>query len=37
VFLYNQQVTETLTQSFYSRPRKYHVPVVGSYERAAGI
>jgi len=32
VFLYNQQVTDTLTQSFLSLAAKYHVPVVGVYE-----
>jgi zinc/manganese transport system substrate-binding protein len=31
-FLYNQQVTDTLTQSFLSLAAKYHVPVVGVYE-----
>jgi len=32
VFLYNQQVTDTLTQSFLSLARKYGIPVVGLYE-----
>jgi len=32
VFLYNQQVTDTLTQSFLRLAAKYHVPVVGVYE-----
>ncbi|HEX3802165.1 MAG TPA: zinc ABC transporter substrate-binding protein [Solirubrobacteraceae bacterium] len=32
VFLYNQQVTDTLTQSFLAEAAKYHVPVVGVYE-----
>jgi zinc/manganese transport system substrate-binding protein len=32
VFLYNQQVTDTLTQSFLQEAAKYHVPVVGVYE-----
>ena len=32
VFLYNQQVTDTLTGSFLSLAAKYHVPVVGVYE-----
>ena len=32
VFLYNQQVTDTLTQSFLKQAAKYHVPVVGVYE-----
>jgi zinc/manganese transport system substrate-binding protein len=31
-FLYNQQVTDTLTQSFLKQAAKYHVPVVGVYE-----
>ena len=31
-FLYNQQVTSSLTQSFLSDASKYHVPVVGLYE-----
>ena len=31
-FLYNQQVTSSLTQSFLSDAAKYHVPVVGLYE-----
>jgi zinc/manganese transport system substrate-binding protein len=31
-FLYNQQVTDTLTQSFLAEAAKYHVPVVGVYE-----
>jgi zinc/manganese transport system substrate-binding protein len=32
VFLYNQQVTDTLTQSFLKLAAKNHVPVVGVYE-----
>jgi len=32
VFLYNQQVTDTLTQTFLSVARSAHVPVVGVYE-----
>jgi zinc/manganese transport system substrate-binding protein len=32
VFLYNQQVTDTLTQSFLGLARKYGIPVVGLYE-----
>ena len=32
MFLYNQQVTDTLTRSFLSLAAKYHVPVVGVYE-----
>ncbi len=32
VFVYNQQVTDTLTQSFLKQAVKYHVPVVGVYE-----
>jgi zinc/manganese transport system substrate-binding protein len=32
VFLYNQQVTDTLTQSFLKQAARYHVPVVGVYE-----
>ena len=32
VFLYNQQVTDTLTQSFLTAARKYGIPVVGLYE-----
>jgi zinc/manganese transport system substrate-binding protein len=32
VFLYNQQVTDTLTQSFLRQAARYHVPVVGVYE-----
>ena len=31
-FLYNQQVTDTLTQSFLKEAARYHVPVVGLYE-----
>jgi zinc/manganese transport system substrate-binding protein len=30
--VYNQQVTDTLTQSFLEQAAKYHVPVVGVYE-----
>jgi zinc/manganese transport system substrate-binding protein len=32
VFLYNQQVTDSLTQSFLADARRYGVPVVGVYE-----
>ena len=32
VFLYNQQVTDTLTQTFLSVAHSAHVPVVGVYE-----
>jgi zinc/manganese transport system substrate-binding protein len=32
VLLYNQQVTDTLTQSFLGTARKYGIPVVGLYE-----
>jgi zinc/manganese transport system substrate-binding protein len=32
VFLYNQQVTDTITQSFLTLAAKDHVPVVGVYE-----
>jgi zinc/manganese transport system substrate-binding protein len=32
VFVYNQQVTDTITQSFLTLAAKYHVPVVGVYE-----
>ena len=32
VFLYNQQVTDTLTESFITLARQNHVPVVGVYE-----
>ncbi len=32
VFLYNQQVTDTLTQSFISLAEENHIPVVGVYE-----
>jgi zinc/manganese transport system substrate-binding protein len=32
VFLYNQQVTDTLTESFLSQARKNGIPVVGVYE-----
>jgi zinc/manganese transport system substrate-binding protein len=32
VFLYNQQVTDSLTQSFLTLAHKYGVPVVGVYE-----
>jgi zinc/manganese transport system substrate-binding protein len=32
VFVYNQQVTDTLTQSFLAIARRDHVPVVGVYE-----
>ncbi len=32
VFLYNQQVTDTVTQTFLKAAEKNHVPVVGVYE-----
>ncbi|HUB73793.1 MAG TPA: hypothetical protein VL979_07130, partial [Solirubrobacteraceae bacterium] len=32
VFVYNQQVTDTLTESFLKLAAKYGVPVVGVYE-----
>jgi zinc/manganese transport system substrate-binding protein len=32
VFVYNQQVTDTLTQTFISDARAAHIPVVGVYE-----
>jgi zinc/manganese transport system substrate-binding protein len=32
VFVYNQQVTDSLTESFLSQARKYGIPVVGVYE-----
>ena len=32
VFLYNQQVTDTLTESFITLAQQNHVPVVGVYE-----
>ena len=32
VFLYNQQVTDTLTESFLTQARKNGIPVVGVYE-----
>ncbi len=32
VFLYNQQVTDSLTESFLAIARQAHVPVVGVYE-----
>jgi zinc/manganese transport system substrate-binding protein len=32
VFLYNQQVTDTLTQSFITLAHQNHIPVVGVYE-----
>ncbi len=32
VFLYNQQVTDTLTDSFLSQARREGIPVVGLYE-----
>jgi zinc/manganese transport system substrate-binding protein len=31
-FLYNQQVTDTVTQSFLKQAATYHIPVVGVYE-----
>jgi zinc/manganese transport system substrate-binding protein len=32
VFVYNQQVTDSLTQSFLTQAKKYGIPVVGVYE-----
>jgi zinc/manganese transport system substrate-binding protein len=32
VFLYNQQVTDSLTQSFITLAEQNHIPVVGVYE-----
>ena len=32
MFLYNQQVTDTLTASFLATAHKYGIPVVGVYE-----
>jgi zinc/manganese transport system substrate-binding protein len=32
VFLYNQQVTDTLTESFITLADQNHIPVVGVYE-----
>jgi zinc/manganese transport system substrate-binding protein len=32
VFVYNQQVTDSLTESFLTQARKYGIPVVGVYE-----
>ncbi len=32
IFIYNQQVTDSLTQSFISAAQKSHIPVVGVYE-----
>jgi zinc/manganese transport system substrate-binding protein len=32
VFLYNQQVTDTLTTSFLAAAHRYGIPVVGVYE-----
>ncbi len=32
VFLYNQQVTDSLTQSFLAKAHQYRIPVVGVYE-----
>ena len=32
VFLYNQQVTDSLTESFLAQAKKYGIPVVGVYE-----
>ncbi|MGA8296874.1 MAG: zinc ABC transporter substrate-binding protein, partial [Acidimicrobiales bacterium] len=32
VFLYNQQVTDTLTENFLSIAKAHHVPIVGVYE-----
>jgi zinc/manganese transport system substrate-binding protein len=31
-FLYNQQVTDALTESFLGQARQYGIPVVGVYE-----
>ena len=31
-FLYNRQVTDTLSESFLAAAEKHHVPVVGLYE-----
>ena len=32
MFVYNQQVTDTLTASFLADAKKYGIPVVGVYE-----
>jgi zinc/manganese transport system substrate-binding protein len=32
VFLYNQQVTDSVTDSFLATARRSHIPVVGVYE-----
>jgi len=32
VFVYNQQVTDSLTQSFIAAARRAHIPIVGVYE-----
>lgn len=32
IFIYNQQVTDPLTQSFLAQARQNHIPVVGVYE-----
>jgi zinc/manganese transport system substrate-binding protein len=32
VFVYNQQVTDALTESFITLARQNHIPVVGVYE-----
>ena len=32
VFLYNQQVTDSLTQSFIKLAEEYNIPVVGVYD-----
>ena len=32
VFVYNQQVTDSLTQSFLSLAKKNEIPIVGVYE-----
>ena len=32
VFLYNQQVTDSLTESFLAKAKQYGIPVVGVYE-----
>jgi len=32
IFVYNQQVTSSLTQSFIEAAQKAHIPVVGVYE-----
>jgi zinc/manganese transport system substrate-binding protein len=32
VFVYNEQVTDTLTQSFITAAQTAHIPVIGVYE-----